>query len=171
MIFLLLFLALHLHALSYGFVVETRALDVLAYGKIINGNVNFEFIYSPTAEPAILRLIDLAMGAERGRYAGIGALGLPFGIIPCNKYVTVVDEFHKTICLQGDKLIYSVLEGKKIVSKVYLLPTLPNLEMVKIVTKPVAQTTASALIGLSAITVLMTIPVWLKRKEYVVVPP
>ncbi len=171
MIFLLLLLTSHLHALSYGFVVETRALEVLAYGKIIGGNINFDFIYNPSAEPAILKLIDLALEPSEGKYAGIGALGLPFGIIPCDKYVTYVEGYKKTLCLQENKLIYSVLEGKEVISKVYLLPTLPNLERVKVVTKPVSGTVASALIGLSTITALATIPIWVKRKEYAVVPP
>jgi hypothetical protein len=100
-----------------------------------------------------------------GKSLGPGALGLPNGIIPCNKYLVEQNGISYAVCTHNNIIVYEEYFNNEVFEEVSLRPTLEVLELVPIITDPAPPATRAGLTTLMIAISIASIHVFMRRDE------
>ncbi|ALU12688.1 hypothetical protein EYM_06465 [Ignicoccus islandicus DSM 13165] len=100
---------------------------------------------------------------------GLGALGLPHGVIPCTKYLIKENGIKYYACVQKDVIVYEYYPGEGFENRVVLVPTLQAFRLIDMETDPVHPAIKGILGLTSAVTTLAALYSFINRNKVVIV--
>ena len=164
--------------LSYDVVILALNYALLAKGVyyVPSGNLQWNYVtyfQLPTSIQYVLEIMlnppQKFLDFKGGKPEGPGALGFPFGIIPCTIYNVIEEGVQYKICAYKNIIVYEKYLGKYAI-EVAVRPTLRTFELLPLVRDPVSPTAKALLTATAALILIGALVSILKWRELVIIP-
>ncbi len=123
----------------------------------------FEILIKPVA-----KFVSFTKVVTDSKEVGMGALGLPYGVIPCTKYLVNEGGVSYYACVQRDVVVYEVYPAKDFEDRIILIPNLQALQVLKLETDPAGPIAKVVLTFIASVVSIAAIYSLINRNKVVI---
>ncbi len=164
--------------LSYDVVVLTLNYILLAQGVyyVPSGNLQWNYVTYFQLPTSIQYTLEVMLNPPQkfldfkgGKPEGPGALGFPFGVIPCTIYSINEGGIRYDVCAYKDIIVYEKYIGKYAI-EVTVKPTLKTFEILPLIRNPANPMSKTLLAAIALLVALGAAMSLIKWRELVIIP-